>query len=174
MHKDGKHCKTVFERLSYNGETSVVRCRPLTGRTHQIRVHLRFLGYPIANDPTYSDKAPWADLMGKGQTLDDEAADKIVQKALEVSPHQVGIWEEDAHEKVQQKQQDDQDVEGKCSECGLSLSADPRPEDLFIWLHAWKYSGDGWAFETEMPEWARDDNVEKANIDQDTTSSSQS
>jgi 23S rRNA-/tRNA-specific pseudouridylate synthase len=32
---------------------SVVKCYPLTGRTHQIRVHLKHLGYPIANDQMY-------------------------------------------------------------------------------------------------------------------------
>jgi hypothetical protein len=47
---------TVFEKLSYNGHTSVVRCRPLTGRTHQIRVHVRYLGFPIANDPIYAHR----------------------------------------------------------------------------------------------------------------------
>jgi 23S rRNA-/tRNA-specific pseudouridylate synthase len=41
---NGKDCHTEFQRLSFNGRTSVVLCRPRTGRMHQIRVHLQFLG----------------------------------------------------------------------------------------------------------------------------------
>ena len=40
----GKECRTEFERLNYNGRSSVVLCRPFTGRMHQIRVHLQYLG----------------------------------------------------------------------------------------------------------------------------------
>jgi 23S rRNA-/tRNA-specific pseudouridylate synthase len=40
----GKDCLTKFEKLGYNGTTSVVLCKPLTGRMHQIRVHLQYLG----------------------------------------------------------------------------------------------------------------------------------
>ncbi|XP_070698367.1 pseudouridylate synthase RPUSD2 [Pempheris klunzingeri] len=61
----GKPCRTVFQRLSFNGETSVVRCLPLTGRTHQIRVHLQYLGFPILNDPIYGSSA-WGPHRGKG------------------------------------------------------------------------------------------------------------
>ena len=50
----GKECRTEFERLSFNGKTSVVLCRPFTGRMHQIRVHLQYLGFPVMNDPLYN------------------------------------------------------------------------------------------------------------------------
>ncbi|KAM4690709.1 pseudouridylate synthase RPUSD2 isoform 2-T2 [Rhinophrynus dorsalis] len=61
----GKPCKTVFKRLSYNGSSSVVMCFPYTGRTHQIRVHLQYLGHPIVNDPIYNTQA-WGPKRGKG------------------------------------------------------------------------------------------------------------
>ncbi|XP_034381040.1 RNA pseudouridylate synthase domain-containing protein 2 isoform X2 [Cyclopterus lumpus] len=61
----GKDCRTVFQRLSFNGKTSVVRCCPLTGRTHQIRVHLQYLGFPILNDPIYGSSA-WGPHRGRG------------------------------------------------------------------------------------------------------------
>lgn len=53
---DGKPSETHFKLLWTDGEQSVVECHPITGRTHQIRVHLAFLGYPIANDELYGGK----------------------------------------------------------------------------------------------------------------------
>ena len=47
MSSSGKDCHTDFQRLSFNGKTSVVLCKPRTGRMHQIRVHLQYLGKPI-------------------------------------------------------------------------------------------------------------------------------
>eukprot|EP00658_Telonema_sp_P-2_P079318 TRINITY_DN7628_c0_g1_i3.p1 TRINITY_DN7628_c0_g1~~TRINITY_DN7628_c0_g1_i3.p1 ORF type:complete len:164 (+),score=21.71 TRINITY_DN7628_c0_g1_i3:134-625(+) len=54
-HIDGKPATTNFELMHYNrsDDTSVVRCFPLSGRTHQIRLHLQWLGFPIKNDPCY-------------------------------------------------------------------------------------------------------------------------
>ncbi|KAG8945734.1 hypothetical protein FRC04_000593 [Tulasnella sp. 424] len=68
VHPQGKEAITVFKRLFYDEktDTSVVHCRPLTGRTHQIRVHLQYIGYPIANDPIYADKKVWGPTLGKG------------------------------------------------------------------------------------------------------------
>ena len=50
-----KNAETEFEFLFYDekSNTSVVKCYPKTGRTHQIRIHLNSLGFPIANDPCY-------------------------------------------------------------------------------------------------------------------------
>ena len=51
----GKDAQTKFSVLFYdeNSNTSVVKWQPLTGRTHQIRVHLKYIGHPIANDAKY-------------------------------------------------------------------------------------------------------------------------
>jgi len=40
------------------GPVCLVEVRPRTGRTHQVRVHLRFLGIPLALDPLYGEPAP--------------------------------------------------------------------------------------------------------------------
>ncbi|XP_029349631.1 pseudouridylate synthase RPUSD2 isoform X2 [Echeneis naucrates] len=78
----GKECRTVFQRLSFNGKTSVVRCLPLTGRTHQIRVHLQYLGFPIVNDPIYGSSA-WGPHRGKGGLVgksDEEVLQALVEE----------------------------------------------------------------------------------------------
>jgi len=41
-----------------------------------------------------------------------------------------------------------------CPECYLPLQPDPKPEKLFIFLHAWRYTTKEWSFCTEMPFWA--------------------
>ncbi|XP_022606268.1 RNA pseudouridylate synthase domain-containing protein 2 [Seriola dumerili] len=78
----GKESQTVFRRLSFNGKTSVVRCLPLTGRTHQIRVHLQYLGFPILNDPIYGSSA-WGPHRGKGGLVgksDEELLQALVEE----------------------------------------------------------------------------------------------
>jgi tRNA pseudouridine synthase 8/2,5-diamino-6-(5-phospho-D-ribitylamino)-pyrimidin-4(3H)-one deaminase len=50
--KTAKEAETLFrfERYDQESDTSIIRCFPRTGRTHQIRVHLKSIGSPIAND----------------------------------------------------------------------------------------------------------------------------
>lgn len=49
----GKHAVTHYEVLERFGYTTLVACELETGRTHQIRVHMRYLGHPLFNDDTY-------------------------------------------------------------------------------------------------------------------------
>ncbi|MBI5631569.1 MAG: RluA family pseudouridine synthase [Elusimicrobia bacterium] len=50
----GQEARTEFERLALSDGFSLVKARPLTGRLHQIRVHLAHLGHPILGDKLYA------------------------------------------------------------------------------------------------------------------------
>lgn len=50
---DGKHAVTHYELLESYYYTSLVKCKLETGRTHQIRVHMKFIGHPLFNDEKY-------------------------------------------------------------------------------------------------------------------------
>ena len=49
----GKHAVTHYEVIEQFGYVSVVKCRLETGRTHQIRVHMKHIGHPLLNDARY-------------------------------------------------------------------------------------------------------------------------
>ncbi|MFO6495348.1 MULTISPECIES: RluA family pseudouridine synthase [unclassified Bacillus (in: firmicutes)] len=54
--ENGKHAVTHFEVKERFDHFSVVECRLETGRTHQIRVHMKYIGFPLAGDPKYGPK----------------------------------------------------------------------------------------------------------------------
>jgi RluA family pseudouridine synthase len=56
--RDGKESVTNWRLLANFGLVSLIAASPLTGRTHQIRVHLASIGLPLAIDPLYASTAP--------------------------------------------------------------------------------------------------------------------
>jgi 23S rRNA pseudouridine1911/1915/1917 synthase len=53
---NGRPAVTDYRVLSSSGGQSLVACEPKTGRTHQIRVHLKHLGHPVLGDPLYGHR----------------------------------------------------------------------------------------------------------------------
>lgn len=66
INPNGKNAVTHFEVLEQFKDYSLVKCVLETGRTHQIRVHMKYIGHPLAGDPVYGPKKT---LKGNGQFL---------------------------------------------------------------------------------------------------------
>ena len=81
---------------------SIVHCLPLTGRTHQIRVHLQFLGHPITNDPIYSNRRVFGSSLARNDASAEHDA-AIIEKLRNMGKTELA----DAldYDKVEQTQQ---------------------------------------------------------------------
>ncbi|MDH4215512.1 MAG: RluA family pseudouridine synthase [Gallionella sp.] len=66
VREDGQASHTIFTLLKSWPEFTLLEAQLKTGRTHQIRVHLSHLGFPIAGDDKYGDFARNKELMKKG------------------------------------------------------------------------------------------------------------
>lgn len=209
----GKDCVTRFKRLSYNGKSSVVLCKPQTGRMHQIRVHLQYLGYPVVNDPLYNhvvfgpEKGKGGNIGKTDQELvrdlisihnaenwlgmDGDSEMSLFKPKLDMedrvsldkdgsSPSSTpGLAEEEQQQQQQEQSSkvtvgtqtgseppdssftnDKMTVDPHCYECKVKYR-DPKPSDLVMYLHAWRYCGPGWEYETPLPAWAASDWTEE-------------
>ncbi|KAN0069297.1 Pseudouridine synthase [Elaphomyces granulatus] len=162
---------------------SIVHCLPLTGRTHQIRVHLQFLGHPISNDPIYSNRRVFGPDLGKNDASADrdreiisrlsvvgktELAEAGSYRTHFTTPPPVPpgtdptvIEEIMSHEHgaavVDYHKRKGEKLSGDlCEICETPLYTDPSPEELGIFLHAVAYAdNDGdWEYRSKMPSWA--------------------
>ena len=82
--EDGKHGKpavTNYEVIERLGYVSVVKCRLETGRTHQIRVHMKHIGHVLFNDARYG-----GDQILKGTTFTKYK--QFVQNCFNICPRQ--------------------------------------------------------------------------------------
>jgi 23S rRNA pseudouridine1911/1915/1917 synthase len=67
--KNGKRSQTVVEVIERFSRYSLIRCEPLTGRTHQIRVHLRYVSHPIVGDSLYGGRQLFLSSLKKNYVL---------------------------------------------------------------------------------------------------------
>ncbi|KAI0591328.1 Pseudouridine synthase [Pyrenophora tritici-repentis] len=180
---NGKEAKTVFKRMAYyppkddgrrpNGEDSetdpqgqpwkklrgysIVRCFPVTGRTHQLRVHLQFLGHPISNDPIYANQRVFGPALGRGQSEDEDDED-IMSRLSRMGKEEVAdaVAYHDEMVDAYNKRKAERMTGEKCKICDTDLYSDPGVHELGIYLHARRYRCEEgkWDYETGLPEWA--------------------
>lgn len=174
----GKPSLTVFKKLGYNGKSSLVMCSPKTGRTHQIRVHLQYLGYPIVNDPFYNSFA-FGSKKGKEGDYDGLSEEQLItalrqehqiecyisedrngplvdQRVIDISQKEMSIAFLGPSFQAKKGHFDSSKVtvDSGCEECRINY-IDPQPSSLMLFLHAYSYSGDGFFYQTELPFWAQ-------------------
>ena len=191
---NGKAARTVFQRVAYYPSSaaapsptaseedaaaaddlpwrgkpghSVVLCRPLTGRTHQIRVHLQWLGHPIANDPIYANQrvfGPNLELClcadpGANDNAAAVADDTVLARLERMGKDEVAdavAYRGEIGERYEKRRAEKMSGE-VCAVCDTELYSDPGVHELGIYLHALRYADrEGrWCYETGLPAWAR-------------------
>ena len=77
----GKHAVTHYKVIERFGYTTLIECKLETGRTHQIRAHMKYIGHPLFNDDEYG-----GDKILKGTTFTKYK--QFVQNCFKVLPRQ--------------------------------------------------------------------------------------
>lgn len=179
----GKASLTRFKALSYDADsdTTVIECQPVTGRTHQIRLHCQLTGHPIANDPCYG-----GDLFfnqPERAVLAREAQKRLAAEGVVPLTRVLHLPDDEYHnhdntvskekedefssaastadtkviEQQEEGESDDDFLTRTCRYCRVSPELRELESLLHcdgIWLHALQYAGKGWSFEAPTPDWA--------------------
>lgn len=138
---------------------SIVRCLPVTGRTHQIRVHLQHLGYPIQNDPIYANQRVWGLNLGRNDADATENTDEdVITRLSRMGKEEVAqavVYYDEMVENYEKKRAEKLtgDV---CEVCATPLYSDPGLHELSLWLHSLRYedAGGAWSYKSPLPKWA--------------------
>lgn len=138
---------------------SIVRCLPVTGRTHQIRVHLQHLGHPIQNDPIYANQRVWGRNLGEGdpdgtQTTDEDVIARLSRMGKEEVAQAVVYYDEMVE--LYEKKRAEKMTGELCNICETPLYSDPGAHELSLWLHSLRYedANGAWAYVSQLPKWA--------------------
>ncbi|KAM9968528.1 hypothetical protein ACTFIW_002969 [Dictyostelium discoideum] len=156
----GKPSVTHIKLFSYDQSTntSIVLCTPKTGRTHQIRVHLKWLGFPIANDPLYNNefKESFKALTSDGKTsyiFDDDDGNEKDEK---INNNNNNLSQKIINKVTKEEEDfiDDGVSPIHCNDCSIVWS-DSTQFSFGIYLHALSYSSNDWSYKTDLPNWAK-------------------
>ncbi|ORY65454.1 DRAP deaminase [Pseudomassariella vexata] len=142
-----------------NDGYSIVRCLPVTGRTHQLRVHLQHLGHPIQNDPIYANQRVWGANLGRNdaeatENTDDDIVTRLNRMGKEEAADAVAYHDEMVDQYYKKKAEK---MSGKlCEICDTPLYTDPGEQELSLWLHSLRYedAGGAWSYVSPLPDWA--------------------
>ncbi|KAG7391309.1 hypothetical protein PHYPSEUDO_005258 [Phytophthora pseudosyringae] len=147
-HENGKPSETLVRLVRKDKSTSLLKCKPVTGRTHQIRLHLQLIGFPIANDPCYGGKLHFGE---NPERVEEIAAAKRSKADLPpkdpvdfLTPRKENEGEEEFMKRT-------------CTWCYVGESEAFNETQLHcskIWLHALEYQLDGQVFKVPEPSWA--------------------
>lgn len=85
----GKIAETVFFTLKAFNKHTLVRCIPITGRMHQIRVHLQCLNAPIVCDPTYGGEYIYLSQIKRKFNLKQETEELPLMKRVALHAHSI-------------------------------------------------------------------------------------
>lgn len=78
----GKPAQTYFTSIRSYGKYTLIACKPVTGRMHQIRVHLALLGAPITGDELYGGKLFYLSAIKKGFKLKKDTDEEPFLKRM--------------------------------------------------------------------------------------------
>jgi tRNA pseudouridine synthase 9 len=138
---------------------SIVRCLPVTGRTHQLRVHLQFLGHPIQNDPIYANQKVWGFDLGCNdaegtQNSDEDIITRLSRMGKDQVADAVAYYDEMVDDYYKKKAEK---MSGEvCAVCSTPLYTDPGDQELSLWLHSLRYEDaeGAWSYVSALPRWA--------------------
>lgn len=91
INQKGKPATTYFTTLKTYFAHSIIECRPITGRLHQIRVHLAYLKSPICGDKLYGGKPLFLSSLKRKFNLKKDTEERPIMQRVSLHAYSVGF-----------------------------------------------------------------------------------